>query len=57
LSEKYIRLHESAHYSSQILMKIENFLDRLSKNPQIQNFMKIISFGVELFHTEGRKEG
>jgi len=31
----YIRLHESARYSSQNLMKVENFLGRLSKNNQI----------------------
>jgi len=53
----YIRLHESARYSSQSLMKVENFLDRLSKYTQIPNFVKILSFGAELFHAEGRKEG
>jgi len=53
----YIRLHESAPYSSQSLMKVENFLDRISKNTHIPNFVKIRSVGAELFHAEGRKEG
>jgi hypothetical protein len=52
----YIRIHESARYSSQSLMKVVNFLDRLSKYTQIPNFVKILSFGAELFHAEGRKE-
>jgi len=52
----YIRLHESARYSSQSLMKVENFLDRLSKYTQITNFMKTHSYGAELFHAEGRKD-
>ena len=53
----YIHLHGSARYSFQSLMKVENFLDRLSKNNQMPNFMKIPSFGAEFFHEEGRKEG
>jgi len=31
-----------------------NFLDRLSKNPQISNFMKIRPVGTELFYEEGQ---
>jgi len=30
------------------------FLDRFSKNTQIQNFMKIRPMGVELFHVDGQ---
>jgi hypothetical protein len=29
-------------------------LNRFSKNPQIQNFMKIHSVGAELFHMDGQ---
>jgi hypothetical protein len=36
-------------------MKLE-FLKRLSKNPQISNFMKIRPLEAELLHTDGRKE-
>jgi hypothetical protein len=31
-----------------------NFLDRLSKNTQICNFMKISSVGTGLFHADGQ---
>jgi len=34
-----------------------NFLTRLSKNPQIPNFMKIRPVGVELFHADERTDG
>jgi len=30
-----------------------NFLDRLSRNTEVSNFMKIPSMGAELFHAEG----
>ena len=53
----YARIHESARYYSQSLIKFENFLDKLSKNTHIPNFMKIRSFGAEVFHAEKRKEG
>jgi hypothetical protein len=45
----------STRYSCPILMKL-NFLDSVSKNTQISNFMKTCPVGVGLFHTEdGRK--
>jgi hypothetical protein len=53
----YIRLHENVRYYFQSLMKVKKFLDRLSKNIHIPNFVKICSVGIELFHAEGRKEG
>jgi len=40
----------------QILIKL-NFIYRFSKNTQISNFMKILSFGAELFYGDGRKPG
>ena len=33
------------------------FLDGLSKNIQIPNFIKIRPVGAELFHKRGRKDG
>jgi hypothetical protein len=33
-----------------------NFFNRLSKNPQIPNFMQIHSMGVELFRADGRTD-
>ena len=33
-----------------------NFLDSVSENPPILNFMKISPVGVELFHADGRTE-
>jgi len=33
------------------------FINRVLKNPQIPNFMKILPVGAELFHADGRKEG
>jgi hypothetical protein len=33
-----------------------NFLNRLSENPQISNFMKIRPVGAELFRVDGRTE-
>ena len=32
-------------------------LDRLSKNPDISNFMKIRPVGADLFHADGRTDG
>jgi len=37
-------------------MKLE-YSDRISKNTQISNFMKIRPVGAELFNTEGRTDG
>ena len=34
-----------------------NFLDRISKNAQISNFMKIRLVGAELFHADGQADG
>jgi hypothetical protein len=34
-----------------------NFLDRFSQNAQVSNCKKIRPVGIELFHTDGRKEG
>ena len=44
----------AVRYSCQILMKLEFFFDRFSKNNKILNFMKIRLVGAELFHTDGR---
>jgi len=33
-----------------------DFVDRLSKNTKISNFMKIAPVGAELFHADGRKD-
>jgi len=33
-----------------------NFNDRLSKNPQISNLVKIHLVGAELFHADGRTD-
>jgi hypothetical protein len=33
-----------------------SFLDRLSKNIQIQNSLKILSVGAALFHADGQRE-
>ena len=52
----YIRFHVTYPLLYQILMKF-NFLDRLSKNNQISNFMKIHPVGTELLHADGRKNG
>ena len=50
---------QSARYFCQILITIE-FLDTLSKEAQISNFIKIRRVGAELFqadrHTGGRKD-
>jgi hypothetical protein len=32
------------------------FLDRVSKNPQILNSMKILPVGAELFHAHGQRD-
>ena len=42
----------STGYSGQILVKLENLLDRFSKNTQSSDFMKIRLVGAELFHAE-----
>jgi len=34
-------------------MKGDFFPDKFSKNTQIQNFMKILPVGAELFHADG----
>jgi len=39
-------------YSCQILIKLDFFLDRFSKNTQISNCLKILPVGAELFHTD-----
>ena len=43
ISQIHIDLH--SHYSYQILMKLENFMDRSLHNTQISNFMKIRPMG------------
>jgi len=47
---------QSTRYFCQILMKL-NFIDRLSKNAQISNFMKILPLAAELFQGDGRNPG
>jgi hypothetical protein len=40
-----------------ILVRFEqnlNFLNEISKNPQMSNFMKIRPLGAELFHPDGQ---
>jgi hypothetical protein len=49
----YIDIHVKYRHTCQILIKLE-FLDTLSKNTQISNFMKICRVGAELFHADGR---
>ena len=43
---------QSTRNSCQILMKIEFFFGRFSKNTQISNSMKIRPVGAKLFHTD-----
>ena len=43
-------------YSCQISMKFEFFRQILEKNPQISNFLKILSVGAEWFHADGRTD-
>jgi hypothetical protein len=52
-----IGLDEKYRYSFQILMKIDFFKKRFSKNTQISNFVKIRSVRAELFHADRRTEG
>jgi len=46
---------QSIHYSRQILVKLE-FLDRVSKNPEMSYFNNIRPIEADLFHTERRAE-
>jgi len=53
----YIDLHVKyqlflSHFNENL-----NILDRLSKNTEILNFMKIHPVGTELFHADGRADG
>jgi hypothetical protein len=45
----------SIHYSSQILIKLE-FLDRISKNPEMSYFMNIRPVVADLFHPDRRTD-
>jgi len=49
----YIGLQVTYHLFLSDLMKLD-FMERLSKNTQISNFMKIRPVGAELFHADGR---
>jgi hypothetical protein len=54
-----INVQRSSRKVPVILVRFEwnlNFLDRLSKNTQISNFMKLRPLGVKLFHADGRSE-
>jgi hypothetical protein len=44
---------QSIHYSNHILIKIE-FLDRVSKNPEMSYFMNIRPMVADLFHPDRR---
>jgi hypothetical protein len=50
-----INVHRSSCKAFVILVTLQwnlKFLDRFSKNPQVQNFMKILFVGAELFHAD-----
>ena len=46
----------STRYCCLILMKLEFFFGKFSKNTQISNFMKIRPVGAELFHADGQTD-
>ena len=47
---------QSVRYSCQILLD-SNFLDRVCKNTQMSNLIKILPVGAEILHADGRTEG
>jgi len=53
--KKYTGLHMKYRYSCQTLTYFD-FLDTLSENSQISNFMKISLVEAELFHADGETE-
>jgi hypothetical protein len=58
--DTYINAHRSSRKVPVIRVRFEwnlNFLDILSKNAQMSNFMKIRPLGTELFHTGKRTNG
>jgi hypothetical protein len=53
----FINLHNNSCKESVIIVAFQsnlNFHDRVSKNGQISNFMKIRPMGTEFFHSEKR---
>ena len=51
----HIGLHVKYPLFLSVLINL-NFLSGFSSNPQISNFVKILPFGAELFHTDGRTD-
>ena len=60
MSHVILKMCNGLHVKYSLLLsdfdKNMNFLNRLSKNPQISNFMKIRPVGAELFHADGRTD-
>ena len=60
IQKDIINVYRASCKVSVVLVRFQSnltFLDRLSKNNQISNFINIRSVGVELFHADGHSEG
>jgi len=56
-SEMYIGLHVKYPLFLSEFNETLKFLDKVRKNPQTYNFMKIRSVAAELFHADRRTDG